>query len=117
MWTRIRASRSHDAVGDPAHGVILGWYDDAMTSTGHDHPRADELPPPRTEEVADRVYAYIQPDGGWWINNTGFVLGERHRAVHRQLRHRTPHPRLSRRRRRRCSVSVGSVPAAGRGCS
>jgi len=21
------------------------------------------------------VYAYIQPDGGWWINNTGFVLG------------------------------------------
>jgi cyclase len=22
------------------------------------------------------VYAYIQPDGGWWINNTGFVLGE-----------------------------------------
>jgi cyclase len=23
------------------------------------------------------VFAYIQPDGGWWINNTGFVLGER----------------------------------------
>jgi cyclase len=22
------------------------------------------------------VYAYIQPDGGWWINNTGFVLGD-----------------------------------------
>ncbi len=22
------------------------------------------------------MYAYIQPDGGWWINNTGFVLGE-----------------------------------------
>ena len=66
----------HDAVGNPAHGLILGWYDDAMTSTNHDHPRADELPPPRTEEVADRVYAYIQPDGGWWINNTGVVLGD-----------------------------------------
>ena len=48
-----------------------------MTSTNHDHPRANELPPPRTEKVAERVFAYIQPDGGWWINNTGFVLGER----------------------------------------
>jgi len=47
-----------------------------MTSTNRDHPRAHELPPPRTIEVAERIYAYIQPDGGWWINNTGFVLGE-----------------------------------------
>ncbi len=23
------------------------------------------------------VYAYIQPDGSWWINNTGFVVGDR----------------------------------------
>ena len=69
--------RSHDAVGHPAHPAILGWYDNAMTSTNHDHPRAGDLPPPRTEEVAEDVYAYIQPDGGWWINNTGFVLGDR----------------------------------------
>ena len=27
--------------------------------------------------MAERVFAYIQPDGGWWINNTGFVVGER----------------------------------------
>ncbi len=47
-----------------------------MTSTNHDHPRAHELPPPRVQQVAERVHAYIQPDGGWWINNTGFVLGE-----------------------------------------
>jgi cyclase len=46
-----------------------------MTSSDHDHPRAHLLPPPRTQEVAERVFAYIQPDGGWWINNTGFVLG------------------------------------------
>ena len=46
-----------------------------MTSIRADHPRAHELPPPRTEAVADGVYAYIQPDGGWWINNTGFVIG------------------------------------------
>src|SRR2546430_10792649 len=26
---------------------------------------------PETREVADGVWAYIQPDGTWWINNTG----------------------------------------------
>lgn len=25
------------------------------------------------EEVADGVFAYIQPDGTWWINNAGFI--------------------------------------------
>lgn len=37
---------------------------------------AGTLPPPRVEEVADKVFAYIQPDGTWWINNTGFVVGD-----------------------------------------
>jgi cyclase len=32
---------------------------------------------PELHEVADRVFAYIQPDGSWYINNTGFVVGER----------------------------------------
>ncbi|MFD1932182.1 MULTISPECIES: MBL fold metallo-hydrolase [Nonomuraea] len=32
---------------------------------------------PRVEEVSDGVYAYIQPDGSWWINNTGFMAGRR----------------------------------------
>jgi cyclase len=32
---------------------------------------------PELREVADRVFAYIQPDGSWWISNTGFVVGER----------------------------------------
>ena len=31
--------------------------------------------PPETQEVADGVWAYIQPDGTWWINNTGFLAG------------------------------------------
>jgi cyclase len=44
-----------------------------MTSTRHDH----ELPPPRVEEVSEGVFAYIQPDGSWWINNTGFLVGPR----------------------------------------
>jgi len=26
-------------------------------------------------EVSDGVYAYVQPDGSWWINNTGFLVG------------------------------------------
>ncbi|MGQ4596802.1 MBL fold metallo-hydrolase [Nocardia sp. R6R-6] len=28
-------------------------------------------------EVADRVYAYPQDDGSWWVNTTGFVVGRR----------------------------------------
>jgi cyclase len=46
-----------------------------MTSATHDDPHGHALGPPRTEEVADGVYAYVQPDGTWWINNTGFVVG------------------------------------------
>jgi cyclase len=40
------------------------------------------VPPPgvsiadaRLQEVSDGVYAYIQPDGSWWINNTAFLVG------------------------------------------
>jgi cyclase len=28
-------------------------------------------------EVSDGVFAYVQPDGSWWINNTGFVVGSK----------------------------------------
>ncbi len=45
-----------------------------MSTSHHDHP---ELPPPHVDEVADGVFAYVQPDGSWFINNTGFVRGER----------------------------------------
>src|SRR5437773_350958 len=30
---------------------------------------------PYLQEVADGVYAYVQPDGTWFINNTGFLVG------------------------------------------
>jgi hypothetical protein len=33
------------------------------------------LEPPRLEEVSDGIYAYLQPDWTWMINNTGLVLG------------------------------------------
>jgi cyclase len=43
-----------------------------VSTDHHDHP---ELGPAELTEVADGVFAYIQPDGSWWINNTGFVVG------------------------------------------
>jgi cyclase len=30
---------------------------------------------PELQEVSAGVYAYVQPDGTWWINNTGFLTG------------------------------------------
>jgi len=41
------------------------------TGPAHDFPTGV----PSTVEVADGVFAYVQPDGSWWINNTGFVIG------------------------------------------
>jgi cyclase len=32
---------------------------------------------PELREVSSGVYAYVQPDGTWWINNTGFLTGPR----------------------------------------
>lgn len=37
--------------------------------------------PPRVIEVSNGVFAYIQPDGTWWINNAGFVTGLRSTLV------------------------------------
>lgn len=31
--------------------------------------------PPELVEVSAGIYAYVQPDGTWWINNTGFLVG------------------------------------------
>ena len=30
---------------------------------------------PEVHEVSEGIYAYVQPDGTWWINNTGFLIG------------------------------------------
>jgi cyclase len=34
------------------------------------------LDSPALVQVSDRVWAWVQPDGTWWINNTGFVVGD-----------------------------------------
>ena len=33
------------------------------------------LPPPMVQEVSEGIYAYLQPDGSWGLNNTGFIVG------------------------------------------
>ncbi len=35
---------------------------------------------PVLTEVSDGVFAYVQPNGSWWINNTGLLVGP-HGAV------------------------------------
>jgi cyclase len=37
----------------------------------------EALGPATLVEVADGVFGYIQPDGSWWINNTGFLVDAR----------------------------------------
>ncbi len=39
---------------------------------------SDTVAPPSTVEVAERTYAFVQPDGTWFINNAGFVVGDDH---------------------------------------
>ena len=38
-------------------------------------PASPWAPPGVAREVSDGIYAYVQPDGSWWINNTGFMVG------------------------------------------
>ena len=45
-------------------------------SASHDD-GARYAPPSAAREISDGIYAYIQPDGTWWINNTGFLVGRR----------------------------------------
>ena len=38
-------------------------------------PQHSELPPPKVEDLGDGIFAYIQLDGSWGLNNTGFLVG------------------------------------------
>ena len=68
-------------------------------------PAHAEIPPPAIEEVSKGIYAYIQLDGSWFLNNAGAIVGERTatvvdstgtearaRAWHAALRQVTPNP-------------------------
>ncbi len=43
-----------------------------MSTSRHDD---EQAPPAHLEEVSAGIYAYIQPDGTWFLNNTGFLVG------------------------------------------
>ena len=36
----------------------------------------NDIPDPTLEEVSDGIYAYVQLDGSWGLNNTGFIVGD-----------------------------------------
>jgi cyclase len=38
------------------------------------HTDRANLAPPRVEDLGGGLFAYIQPDGSWYINNTGFLV-------------------------------------------
>lgn len=74
-------------------------------SSAPDHADAARLAPALVEEVSEGVFAYIQPDGTWFINNTGFLVGSRGvasvdacsterrtRAYLTAIAQRSPHP-------------------------
>ena len=46
-----------------------------MDQSGHDHNRTPG--PAQLQEISEGIFAYVQPDGSWWINNTGFFVGRR----------------------------------------
>ena len=40
-------------------------------------PTHAEIPPPAIEEVSKGIYAYLQLDGSWFLNNAGCIVGEK----------------------------------------
>jgi cyclase len=39
-------------------------------------PAGARVADPHLQKITDRVHAYIQPDGGWCLNNAGIVVGD-----------------------------------------
>ncbi len=46
-----------------------------MMSAQHSHERDVSIDAARLHEIADGIFAWVQPDGSWWINNGGAVAG------------------------------------------
>lgn len=44
-------------------------------SVPHLRPHSPDIPAPRLEEVSPGIFAYIQLDGSWGLNNSGFFVG------------------------------------------
>ena len=41
------------------------------------HSRAGEAPTPQVKEVSPGIFAYVQLDGSWGLNNPTFLLGRK----------------------------------------
>lgn len=41
------------------------------------HNLVDDNPPPALKEVSKGIFAYVQLDGSWGLNNPGFIVGKR----------------------------------------
>jgi cyclase len=54
------------------NAYFLGVEKGGPLSTQHDDRGPDAA---RLQEVSDGIYAYVQPDGTWFINNTGLLVG------------------------------------------
>ena len=44
-----------------------------MTTANNHH--TAQLPPPTLDEISPGIYAYVQLDGSWGLNNAGFIKG------------------------------------------
>jgi cyclase len=44
-------------------------------------PAHEQAPAPTIEEVSDGIFAYVQLDGSWFLNNAGCIAGSRSAAV------------------------------------
>ena len=50
------------------------FFSRPLSTPTHDHDHPD-IPPPALEQVSDGIYAYVQLDGSWGLNNSGFLVG------------------------------------------
>lgn len=48
-------------------------------SSGHlqSNSMVDDNPPPQLKELSKGIYAYVQLDGSWGLNNPGFIVGKK----------------------------------------
>src|SRR6516164_5554731 len=66
-----RCGTSWSGLPPPSPGCGMVWKNTAVTHSHLDVPPAD----PEVQEVADGVFAYLQLDGQWGLNNTAFLAG------------------------------------------
>src|SRR5438552_15588708 len=46
-------------------------------SSIHLHPHTEVMPEPQVKQVGPGIYAYLQLDGSWGLNNPAFFVGSR----------------------------------------